>query len=1245
MITQTFDLNLIPDSAPVVVHCDQYDKGTGRLVINLYDGAIAYSPSGTAVIQGTKPDGRGFDYSCSLSGNVVTANLTEQMTAVAGQVRTQIVVTESTGRTGTFVFILDVQRSALPADTDMSESDYQLIEQAIEETQQAAEDAEAWAVGERGGVPVTSGDETYNNNSKYWADVASQYAQGGLHYSGTCLFANIPTTGMTDGDMWNIEDDFITDSRFQEGSGIAVAAGSNIAWNTNNKWDVLAMVKVSSLNDLTNVDITSPSANDFLGYDPQSSEWKNIPISIAPMTASTLGIGKPDTITTTVDGTGTFSAKGVGIVADVNSGGTQYGADWLYYTGTTTVITPESDKMYRVTISGTAYLYYWNGTAYTMLASQGGGGGASLVDVTTAQYNALTPQEKADATKWYWINDMPAIAHQNKILSNTSGGGSTILVTTSESTLYGQTVTLSDGTTTMSGTFSNTGECEFTGVMMTGTLTATSSTASTSINVPYFGVYSMTLSFFSATITATFPSGATCICVGNGETYTASTSPHTFTVHGAATYTVGATIDGASKQTSVVISTDGQTASVAIEFGTIVLTYDNDFRGKTITCTKGGAQTITKTAPSSGNTMYFYPPTTGNWTISGTVSSDTYYSSPNPVVVSSLSTSVSATLETIPDGSTKTPTDDVSIWLSCAGIRDKSYTTLSQVLSDSETFNALLGDSNACAYMARSTTWAVATGQVPQMTSATTPSGVVSTNKQITNYEAWKAFNSSETNGWFATSGVGYSTGDYLEYEFPNAVKINKASISYNFQSSANTIYFKIQGYNGSSWDDYSSEVTLSGSSGIISTNVILDSQFYGTRIRLYISTNSTNSNGIGMKVQFYSADVTLADNQYAMSMIGQYDVCSLALLGNATWASAIINSSYADYVITASVPLMTSNSAPSGVVTASSYLDNQDAWAPYRAFHYKPITNTSVDNRGWLAQSGTSDAWIKYEFPQAVVIKVWQIYSRYGTGEKTFSLYGSNDDSNYTPLDTQTASYDDVKVWSFSNDTAYKYYKVIVQGAVDTTTSGLRFQFCGRADSSELIHGTNNEVAYYLDGATQTPIVDPSTLSAGTYTFGSTVAKDPSDLTADYTKTIRITPNTKEIVLRPDCALYWYGYRNPAFEIANAVNAVPFGGTFVNPTFDNYSVTIGDGVSGHACGLILNKLTSISKVYALIKGITAQSGSYGQLDTFLSNAGSQSTSVDSTTLKYYEISDTNLVRIIVDAYSRSMEVSTVFYE
>jgi hypothetical protein len=41
---------------------------------------------------------------------------------------------------------------------------------------QRAEDSEAWAVGERNGVAVDRTDETYRNNSKWWANVAQQGA-------------------------------------------------------------------------------------------------------------------------------------------------------------------------------------------------------------------------------------------------------------------------------------------------------------------------------------------------------------------------------------------------------------------------------------------------------------------------------------------------------------------------------------------------------------------------------------------------------------------------------------------------------------------------------------------------------------------------------------------------------------------------------------------------------------------------------------------------------------------------------------------------------------------------------------------------------------------------------------------------------------------------------------------------------------------------------------------------------------
>lgn len=137
MITQTFNLNMIPDQSPVIVYCDQYDVGEGRLIIKLYDNETIYTPSAgaTAIIQGMKPDSKGFMYDATISGNTVTVDITEQMSIISGDVRCQIVVTETDDRTGTFTFILRVQPSALPSNTDMSASDYQVIEELLETAQ------------------------------------------------------------------------------------------------------------------------------------------------------------------------------------------------------------------------------------------------------------------------------------------------------------------------------------------------------------------------------------------------------------------------------------------------------------------------------------------------------------------------------------------------------------------------------------------------------------------------------------------------------------------------------------------------------------------------------------------------------------------------------------------------------------------------------------------------------------------------------------------------------------------------------------------------------------------------------------------------------------------------------------------------------------------------------------------------------------------------------------------------------
>lgn len=389
MITQQFDLNMIPDCAPVVVHVDQYDIGAGRLVAALYDGNQPYTPhsAATVQIQGTKSDGHSFLYDAAISGNVVTADLTEQMTAAAGDARVQLVVREYTGRTGTFVFILRVQKSALPSDADMSESDLAAVEELIEtaagiveDATDAAQDAEAWAQGTRGGDPVGPTDPTYEHNAAYWAAYAEQCAEGALHYKGSIAFANIPITGMVEGDMYNITDDFVTDSRFAEGAGVHAKAGTNIAYDLNDKWDLLAM--------------------------PQ----------IPTMTASEQGIGRPDGMTADVT-QGVFRAKGVAIYSTVNPIGTEYGADWLKYGDT--VITPSNIQLYLVYIAGKPTLWTWDLTEqeYVKVPAEGSGGGGGLVSILQDDFDELTTAEKNDPTIWWWISDA-----EGTISSGGSGG-------------------------------------------------------------------------------------------------------------------------------------------------------------------------------------------------------------------------------------------------------------------------------------------------------------------------------------------------------------------------------------------------------------------------------------------------------------------------------------------------------------------------------------------------------------------------------------------------------------------------------------------------------------------------------------------------------------------------------------------------------------------------------------------------------------------------------------------------------
>lgn len=110
--------------------------------------------------------------------------------------------------------------------------------------------------------PVNAQILAYNSTSGKWENQTGQAAIGGAVFKGSINFANLPTTGMVNGDWYDIKDSFTTDNRFEEGSGIACAAGTDVIWvDSDSKWNILTPSGVFSFNGRTGA--VSPASGDY----------------------------------------------------------------------------------------------------------------------------------------------------------------------------------------------------------------------------------------------------------------------------------------------------------------------------------------------------------------------------------------------------------------------------------------------------------------------------------------------------------------------------------------------------------------------------------------------------------------------------------------------------------------------------------------------------------------------------------------------------------------------------------------------------------------------------------------------------------------------------------------------------------------------------------------------------------------------------------------------------------------------
>ena len=105
MITQTYNLNMIPDKVLPIINVSQFDDSSRTIIFNLFDGEEEYIPTLVRIEIG------GVLISGTISGNSVSFLLPTSLTQNSGEVIGELIDVDM----GSLNFILNVDSTPLPS--------------------------------------------------------------------------------------------------------------------------------------------------------------------------------------------------------------------------------------------------------------------------------------------------------------------------------------------------------------------------------------------------------------------------------------------------------------------------------------------------------------------------------------------------------------------------------------------------------------------------------------------------------------------------------------------------------------------------------------------------------------------------------------------------------------------------------------------------------------------------------------------------------------------------------------------------------------------------------------------------------------------------------------------------------------------------------------------------------------------------------------------------------------------------
>jgi hypothetical protein len=121
-------------------------------------------------------------------------------------------------------------------------------------------------------------------------------------------------------------------------------------------------------------------------------------------------------------------------------------------------------------------------------------------------------------------------------------------------------------------------------------------------------------------------------------------------------------------------------------------------------------------------------------------------------------------------------------------------------------------------------------------------------------------------------------------------------------------------------------------------------------------------------------------------------------------------------------IPIMTSNTTPSGIASCSSLYTGRADWAAWKCMDGDHPMGTS-----WCHTDGTEPGWIQYKFASSKIIKRFT-YTLNGVQHYLidWQFQSSNNGSSWTTLDSATGFPSQAVIdRTFANSTAYLYYRI----------------------------------------------------------------------------------------------------------------------------------------------------------------------------------------------------------------------------